>query len=96
MKPADRAAIWNVARLPLFALIALTALLGTTVAVSYVHLGAINLIVALFIAALKVAIIAWIFMELPRAAGFQMLAAGVGMFWLTFLFLLGFTDYLSR
>ena len=59
-------------------------------------MGPMNLVVSLVIAAVKVAIIVAIFMELPKATGIQILAAGIGVFWLSFLFLLGFADYLSR
>ena len=96
MNTQDRAVIWNLIRLPLLALAALTALLGTTVGVAYVHLGVMNLVVSLLIAAMKVAIIALIFMELLKSTGIQRLAAGIGLFWLIFLFLLSFADYLSR
>jgi len=96
MNTQDRAVIWNLIRLPLLALAALTALLGTTVGVAYVHLGAMNLVVSLLIAAIKVAIIALIFMELLKSTGIHRLAAGIGLFWLIFLFLLSFADYLSR
>ncbi len=96
MNSQDRTVIWNLIRLPLLALAALTALLGTTIAVAYVHLGAMNLVVSLLIAAIKVAVIALIFMELLKSTGIQRLAAGIGLFWLIFLFLLSFADYLSR
>ena len=84
---------------PLLALIALTLLLCLTIGLSFVPMGAmggINLIVSLIIAGTKIAIIVVVFMELPKARPVQQLAAGVGVFWLTFLFLLGFADYLSR
>jgi cytochrome c oxidase subunit 4 len=74
----------------------LTVFLLATIAIAYVHLGPMNLVVALTIAAIKVAIIAVIFMELREASGVQLLAAGIGVFWLLFLFILSFSDYLSR
>ena len=43
---------------------ALFALTGLTVAVSYVHLGALNVIVAIGIAAIKVSLVALFFMHL--------------------------------
>ena len=88
--------IRHLVRQPFLALIALTVFLGGTIAIAYVHLGPMNLVVSLVIAAIKVAIIAVIFMELRHARGIQLLAAGVGVFWLMFLFLLSFADYLSR
>jgi cytochrome c oxidase subunit 4 len=88
--------IWQLVRLPLLALIGLTVFLLATIAIAYVHLGPMNLVVALTIAAIKVAIIAVIFMELREASGVQLLAAGIGVFWLLFLFILSFSDYVSR
>ena len=96
MSSPDRAAIRKMLRTPLLALVALTLLLGATIILAFVHMGGMNLVVSLLIALAKVAIIVVIFMELPKATGVQILASGVGLFWLFFLFLLGFTDYLSR
>jgi cytochrome c oxidase subunit IV len=96
MSREDVAAIWNLTRVPFLALIALTVLLISTVSLAYVHMGSMNLVVSLLIALAKVSIIVAIFMELPKASGVQILAASVGVFWLSFLFLLGFADYLSR
>ena len=84
---------------PLLALIALTLLLCLTIGLSFVPMGGMgggNLVVSLIIAGTKIAIIVVVFMELPKGSAVQQLAAGVGVFWLSFLFLLGFTDYLSR
>ena len=67
-----------------------------TIALAYVPMGGMNLVASLIIAAAKVAIIVVIFMELPKSSAVQKLAAGVGGFWLLFLFLLAFADYLSR
>jgi cytochrome c oxidase subunit 4 len=81
---------------PLLALIALTLLLCLTIGLSYVPMGSMNLVVSLIIAGMKIGIIVVIFMELPKGSSVQKLAAGVGVFWLSFLFLLGFADYLTR
>jgi cytochrome c oxidase subunit 4 len=91
-----RARLREQLRTPLLALIALTVLLCLTIFLAYVPLGSMHLMVSLIIAGAKVAIIVVIFMELPKSSPVQQLAAGVGLFWLTFLFLLGFADYLSR
>lgn len=81
---------------PLLAWAALCLLLTITVAVAYVPLGALNLVVSLAIAAAKVLIIALVFMELVRASSLLRLAAMTGIFWLLFLFVLMFADYLTR
>jgi cytochrome c oxidase subunit IV len=94
-----RQRIRQLVKRPLLALIALTVLLCLTIGLSFAPLGEMgigNLIVSLIIAGAKIAIIVVIFMELPKGSAVQQLAAGVGVFWLSFLFLLGFADYLSR
>ena len=96
MSAPPQPSIRNLIRRPLKALIGLTVLLMLTTALAFVPLGPMNLVVSLLIAGLKVAIIIVIFMELLKGSGVQMLAAGVGVFWLSFLFLLAFSDYLSR
>ncbi len=96
MSDGQLKAIWPLLKTPLLALIALTVLLGSTMSLSYVRMGAMNLVVSLIIAAAKVAIIVIVFMELPKGSAVQKLAAGVGGFWLLFLFVLGCADYLSR
>lgn len=88
--------VWRLARTPFYALVALTVCLGATITIAYVHLGPFNLVVALTIAAIKVAIIGLIFMELRHESAIHRLAAGIGIFWLSFLFLLSGADYLSR
>jgi cytochrome c oxidase subunit 4 len=86
----------EILRGPLLAWAALCLLLAITVAAAYVPLGAGNLLVSLTIAAAKAAVIAIAFMELARANSLQRLAAFAGLFWLLFLFVLMFADYLTR
>jgi len=93
---SPRSTIWPLLKTPLLALIALTLLLCLTITLSYVPLGEGNLVLSLLIAAAKVAIIVIVFMELPKGMAVQQLAACVGVFWLLFLFVLGFADYLTR
>jgi caa(3)-type oxidase subunit IV len=88
--------IWELARAPLIAWGGLCALLTFTVILAYVPLGPMNLPISLFIAAIKTAIIAVVFMQLGSASGLIRLAGLTGLLWLLFLFLLTFTDYLSR
>ena len=96
MSDGPRGSIWPLLKTPFLALIALTVLLCTTITLSYVPLGEGNFIVSLIIAASKVAIIVIVFMELPKGIAVQKLAACVGLFWLLFFFVLGFSDYLTR
>jgi len=88
--------MWRLLKVPFLALVALTVLLGSTIFLSYVPMGSMNLVVSLLIAGIKAGIIVTIFMELPKSSAVQQLAAGVGVFCLMFLFLLGFADYLTR
>jgi cytochrome c oxidase subunit IV len=81
---------------PLLSWLALLVLLALTIGLAYVPLGRLNLVVALAIASLKDAIVTLIFMELIHAKGVHRLAAAIGVLWLTFLFLLTFSDYLTR
>jgi cytochrome c oxidase subunit 4 len=96
MSHADRTRLWKLARAPLFAWVALCALLIGTVAFAYVPLGPGNIAVGLFIATLKAAIIAMLFMELRSASGLVRLAAILGLVFLFFLLFLVSTDYLTR
>jgi cytochrome c oxidase subunit 4 len=96
MSESRRKALRRIVAGPFLSWIGLCLLLGTTTGLAYLPMGSMNLAVSLAIAAAKVSIIAIVFMELSRAAGVVRLASIVGIFWLAFLFLLIFTDYLSR
>lgn len=96
MTRQERDAIWQLARTPLLVVCVLLLLFGANLDLSFVSLGRFNLVLNLAIAAVMIGLITVIFMELNRANGIQRIAAGVGLFWLFFLFLLGFADYLSR
>lgn len=89
-------AIRQIARTPFLVVCVLLVLFGANLGLSFLALGRFNLVLNLAIAALMIGLITVIFMELNRANGIQRLAAGIGVFWLFFLFFLGFADYLSR
>ncbi len=76
--------------------IALLGFLSLTIFAAYLPLGAFNIIVALTIAAAKVLIIAFVFMDLKNSRGLMVIFAAAGFFWLSILFWLSFTDYLTR
>jgi cytochrome c oxidase subunit 4 len=76
--------------------VALLVLLTATVAGAYVPLGSLNLALALTIAAIKAAIVLFVFMELTRGPVLTRIFAGAGAFWLMILFGLSSTDYLTR
>jgi cytochrome c oxidase subunit 4 len=87
-------------RLPPAALVwswaALLALLALTVTLAYQPLGSFNTPAALAIAAIKVLIIAAVFMELRERRPLVLSFAAAGLFWLAILLWLGSTDFLTR
>lgn len=96
MTRQERDAILQIARIPFVVVCVLLLLFGANLGLSFLPLGRFNLVLNLAIAAVMIGLITVIFMELNRANGIQRLAAGIGVFWLFFLFFLGFGDYLSR
>ena len=83
--------------LPLIlAWVALLVLLGTTLGFAYVPMGQFNWLVALGIAGIKALIVLAVFMELRQGPSLRWVFAVAGFFWLTILFVLSLTDYLTR
>lgn len=76
--------------------LALMALLATTFATAFVPMGAFNSVVNLAIAVVKAALVAVFFMHLRRPDATLRLAATAGLFWLGILFVLTFSDFLTR
>lgn len=77
-------------------MVALMLLLATTVAAAEIDFGALNLPIALTIATGKAALILYIFMHLRGSKPLIWLFAFSGIFWLTVLMTLTFSDYLTR
>jgi cytochrome c oxidase subunit 4 len=75
---------------------ALMALLGATVAISYIHLGRLNVAAALAIAFMKATLIILYFMHVRYSSRLLWIFVGAGFFWLAILFALTFPDYLTR
>jgi cytochrome c oxidase subunit 4 len=75
---------------------ALMALLGATVTMAYIHLGELNIIVALTIAFIKATLIILYFMHVRYSSRLLWIFVGAGFFWLGILFALSFSDYLTR
>ncbi len=63
---------------------------------AYLPLGAGNVAVNLFIAAVMIAVLVTFLMDLRSAKVVFRIAAGAGLFWTTLMFALTFCDYLSR
>ena len=74
----------------------LLALLAATIGAAYLGWGDISASLNLAIAALCVGTIGILFMNLAQASVLVRLAAGAGIFWLFFVFLMTASDYLTR
>jgi cytochrome c oxidase subunit 4 len=92
-RSAHKNAIWI---RPLVTWIALCLLLAATCTFAYVPLGAGNLPLSLFIAAVKAALVAVVFMRLFEPNPINRLAAAAGLIWTFVMLLLTFADYLTR
>jgi cytochrome c oxidase subunit 4 len=75
---------------------ALLLLLLSTIAVSYIHLGWLNPVAAVGIAAMKAAIIILYFMHVRYSPRLVWVFVGAGFFWVLILFAITFGDYLTR
>jgi cytochrome c oxidase subunit 4 len=74
----------------------LLALLAATVTLAYQPLGALNMVAALSIGAIKSTIVAAVFMELRYRGSRTLIFAAAGLFWLGILLWLGLMDFLTR
>ena len=74
----------------------LLVLLALTMALHQLNLGAWQTPLALFNAAIKAALVAWIFMELGSSGGLIGLAASAGILWLVFFYMLAGLDVFYR
>lgn len=76
--------------------LACLVLLGATIGVAHLGLGALNPVLNLSIAAAKAFLIMWFFMHLREGSPLVRLVAFAGLFWLIILFGLVLTDWLAR
>ena len=75
----------------------LIALLILTAVGAYVPIGGTpHVLLAFGVSAAKTALIAFFFMEIHYHNGITRIFAGAGLVWLALLFLLTFSDYLTR
>lgn len=74
----------------------LLVLLAITWGISFVHFGFFNIIVALTIAVIKMLLVMLYFMHLRWSSHLAWAIAASGFIWLALLFLLIFSDYLTR
>jgi cytochrome c oxidase subunit 4 len=75
---------------------ALVVLLVVTVAVAQVHLGILNTPIAMLIALAKAALIVLFFMHVHSAPPLVRVFAAGGFLWLAIMFVLTFSDILTR
>jgi cytochrome c oxidase subunit IV len=81
---------------PLLTWVALMVLFAINLASAYIPLGTANLAVNLFIAAVMAATLFIFLMDLKNAKALIRVVAVAGLFWMTMMFSLTFSDYLSR
>ena len=81
---------------PAIAWLALLVLFAGTLGSAYLPLGAGNVAVNLFIAAVMIAVLATFLMDLRHATMLTRIVAAAGLFWVVLMFALTFSDYLSR
>jgi len=91
--PRSRTNLW---RGPLLAWIALVALGAVSLGSAYLPLGAGNVAVNLLIAVVMAIVLAVFLMDLQNAKTLIRVVAVTGVFWMIFMFVLTFSDYLSR
>jgi cytochrome c oxidase subunit 4 len=89
----DALRLW---RMPLIIWAALLLLLAATVGSAFVPLGPFNAIINIGIAAAKTGLVLLFFMKLRSSSELLRLAALAGVFWLSFMFMLTASDYLTR
>ena len=88
--------LWDLAKGPLAVWAVLLVLLAISAASAFAPLGAFNAAINLGFAAVMIALLAVVLMNLRWSSALVRLVAASGLFWLVFMFVLTFTDYLSR
>jgi cytochrome c oxidase subunit IV len=88
--------VWELAKGPLAVWAVLLALLAVSAGSAYVPLGPFNAAVNLAVAAVMIFLLAAFLMNLRWSNALVRIIAASGLLWLAFMFVLTFTDYLSR
>ncbi len=88
----------HVASLKSYTLVFLSLLVLTfaTTLVATIDLGPLNVVVALFIAVVKMMLVALFFMHLRNSTILMKVVVGGGMLWLAILLVLSFSDFATR
>ncbi len=88
--------VWQLAKGPLVVWAVLLVLLAISAGSAYLPLGPSNAALNLLIAAVMVFLLATFLMNLRWSNALVRIIAASGLLWLIFMFVLTFTDYLSR
>lgn len=81
----------------LLVFVALLVLTGTTVLASFIPVhDPWHTLIALAIASVKGSLVLWIFMHVAQASKLTRLFVFAGLFWISILIALTFSDYLTR
>jgi len=76
--------------------LSLLLLTGATTVVATIDLGAFNVVMALFIAVVKMMLVALFFMHLRHSTILTKVVVGGGMLWLGILLAMSFSDFATR
>ena len=76
--------------------VALLGLLALTIAASFLNLGVLNSIIAASISVASTALILLFYMHVRRSKPLLWVFVGAGFFWLGIMFVLAFSDFLTR
>ena len=76
--------------------LALLALTLATTVVATIDLGPLNVVMALFIAVVKMMLVALFFMHLRHSTVLTKVVVGGGMLWLGILLVLSLSDFITR
>ena len=81
---------------PALVWLALLALLAVNIGLTFLPLGRAKTAVNLAVAMVQASLMFTVFMRLNRASALVKLAAAAGLVWLSFLFIIGSADFLTR
>jgi cytochrome c oxidase subunit IV len=76
--------------------VALIGLLALTIATSYLNLGMLNPIITASISVASTALIILFYMNVRQSKPLLWVFVGAGFFWLGIMFVLAFSDFLTR
>jgi cytochrome c oxidase subunit 4 len=80
----------------IFTGVALLGLLALTIVASYLNLGVFNPMVTALISVVSTALIILFYMHVCRSKPLLWVFVGAGFFWLGLMFILAFSDFLTR